>query len=192
MQEAKPTLRLCSDSEQPAVAAVDRCAVAETLLTVEQAFRRYSSYVAAVAFRMLGRDDQIDDVIQDVFMVAVKHLDRLRDPAAAKGWLATITVRFAGRRLRMRRLRLFLGLDQAPRYEELIAPVARVEARVLLGQIYAFLDEIPVKQRLAWSLRHIQGESLEDVARLCGCSLSAAKSRINAAERALQRRLSDD
>lgn len=163
----------------------------EEPLTAEQAFRRYSGYVAAVAFRMLGRDEQVDDLVQDVFMVAIRDLGRLRDPAAVKGWLATIAVRLAGRRLRVRRLRLLLGLDRAPRYEEVVAPAARPEARVLLGQIYAFLDEIPVEKRLAWILRHIQDEPLDEVARLCSCSLSAAKRRIEAADQALRRMLAD-
>jgi RNA polymerase sigma-70 factor (ECF subfamily) len=165
---------------------------AKVALTPEQVFRRYSTYVAAVAFRILGRDDQIDDVVQDVFMIALKQLNRLRDPDAVKSWLATITVRCSSRRLRLRRLRLLLGIDQAPRYEEVIAPTAHPETRVLLGQIYAFLDELPVEKRLAWILRHIQGEPLDEVARLCDCSLSAAKRRIDAADQALQRMLADE
>ncbi len=190
MQQAKPALRLYRGKTQEPPA--DWPEEPGSSPTVEQIFRRYSGYVAVVAFRMLGRDDQIDDVVQDVFMVALKDLERLRDPAAVKGWLATITVRFAGRRLRMRRLRLLLGLDKAPRYQEVVAPAARLEARVLLGQIYAFLDELPVKPRLAWILRNIHGEPLDEVARLCGCSLSAAKRRIDAADQALQRMLSDE
>jgi RNA polymerase sigma-70 factor (ECF subfamily) len=189
MQGAKPTFRLYSAKAK--AASADNSDHPAEPLTVEQAFARYSGYVAEIAFRMLGRDDQIDDVVQDVFMVALKNLAHLREPAALKGWLATITVRFAGRRLRLRRLRLLFGLDRAPRYEEVVAPAARPEARILLGQIYALLDELPVQKRLAWILRHIQGESLDEVARLCDCSLSAAKRRIEAADQALRRMLSD-
>lgn len=170
----------------------DAAAPPEGPLTVDQAFRRYAGYVAAVAFSLLGRDEQVDDVVQDVFMIAVRDIGRLREPGALKGWLATIAVRCAGRRLRMRRLRRLIGLDQAPRYEQIVAPAARPETRVLLGQIYAFLDELPVHQRMAWTLRHIQAEPLDEVARLCGCSLSAAKRRIDAADQALQRLLADD
>lgn len=193
MQGAKPTLRVYSaDRTEPSAGShADPSASPDEPLTVEQAFRRYSGYVAVIAFRMLGRDDQIDDLVQDVFMVALRDLGRLRDPGAVKGWLATITVRFVSRRLRMRRVRLLLGLDHAPHYAEVVAPEARPEARVLLGQIYAFLDELPVDKRLAFCLRHIQGEPLEEVARLCGCSLSAAKRRIDAAEQALRRMLAD-
>jgi RNA polymerase sigma-70 factor (ECF subfamily) len=43
-----------------------------------------------------------------------------------------------------------------------------------------------VEQRLAWTLRHIEGERLEDVAARCGCSLATAKRRIAAAHAHLQ------
>jgi RNA polymerase sigma-70 factor (ECF subfamily) len=193
MEEARPKLRLLS----AALAEVSSSLTAERVvapglpLTAEQAFRRYSGYVAAVAFRILGSDEQIDDVVQDVFLVAVKDLGRLREPEAMKGWLATIAVRVAGRRLRLRRLRRLLGLGQPLDYE-LAVPAARPEARVLLGQIYTLLDELAVDKRLAWVLRHVQGEQLDEVARLCGCSLAAAKRRIDAAHQFLQRKLSDE
>src|SRR5258708_2484860 len=74
-------------------------------LDLEAAFRRYSRYVAAVALRLLGRDDEVDDVVQEVFLAALRGMRRLREPEAVRGWLATVTVRIAGRRLRRRRLR---------------------------------------------------------------------------------------
>lgn len=189
MQVAKRALRIYS--QPPAETAPQPDAAAAVPLSVEESFRRYAGYVATVAFRMLGRDDQIDDLVQDVFMVAIKDLNRLRDPGAVKGWLATITVRLAGRRLRLRKLRALVGLDQAPRYADVVAPTAPPDGRVLLGQIYAFLDEQPVERRLAWILRNIQDEPLDEVARLCGCSLSAAKRRIESTDQALRRMLSD-
>jgi RNA polymerase sigma-70 factor (ECF subfamily) len=51
------------------------------------------------------------------------------------------------------------------------------------------LDRLPVNERLAWSLRHIEGEQLESVAVLCGCSLATAKRRIAAAQQAVERSL---
>src|SRR4051812_49898973 len=88
-------------------------------LELAAAFRLYARYVAAIALRLLGRDDEVDDVVQEVFLSAAGGLGRLRDPEALKGWLATVTVRLAGRRLRARRMRAWLHLDRAPSYEAL-------------------------------------------------------------------------
>jgi RNA polymerase sigma-70 factor (ECF subfamily) len=54
------------------------------------------------------------------------------------------------------------------------------------------LDELPAAERLAWTLRHVEGERLEQVARQCGCSLATAKRRIAAAQDAIEQAVSDD
>jgi hypothetical protein len=72
-------------------------------LSLEQLFRRYSRYVAVIGLRLLGRDDELDDLVQDVFVAAASGLERLRDPEAIRGYLASATVRLARRSSRWRR-----------------------------------------------------------------------------------------
>jgi RNA polymerase sigma-70 factor, ECF subfamily len=175
-------------SPAPCVVVCDEAAEA---MSLEDAFRRYASYVAAVAMRLLGRDDEIDDVVQEVFLEAARGLGQLRAPGAIKGWLATVAVRAAGRRLKRRRLRGWLGLDRCPDYEQIACKEARPDERALIARIYAELDRMPVGERLAWSLRHVEGEQLDVVARLCGCSVATAKRRITAAQLRLQRVFDD-
>jgi RNA polymerase sigma-70 factor, ECF subfamily len=154
-------------------------------------FRSHSAYVAAVALRLLGRQDEVDDVVQDVFLSALRGVDQLREPEAIKGWLATVTVRMASRRLRLRRLRSFLGLDADANYQEL-AVGANQEHVALLARIYRLLDELPVALRIAWTLRYVEGEPLDTVARICGCSLATAKRRIVAAQAAIEAVVRDE
>ena len=157
----------------------------------EAIFRQHARYVAAIALRVLGRDDEIDDVVQDVFLAAMKELGALRSPGALKGWLATVTVRHAMRRLRRRRLRRFLRLDRGQGHE-VAAPGATPEQRALLVRVYGMLDRLPVPERVAWTLRHLEGEQVDAVAQLCGCSLATAKRRIAAAHEAIERMIGDD
>ena len=173
----------------PPVAPVNDVIVG--VLDSAAAYRRYSSYVAAVAQRLLGRDHEVDDTVQEVFLIAVRGLDTLRDPGAIKGWLARITVRVASRRLQARRMRGWLRLDRAPTDSLPVDRSASPEQRVLLASLYRALDELPAKQRVAWILRHVEGSSLSEVAEMTGCSLATAKRRIVAAERWLQEVLSD-
>ena len=80
-----------------------------------------------------------------------------------------------------------MGLADLPSYLELVDDSqTSPEDRALLVGLYRCLDRLPLEQRLAWVLRHVQGEQLEDVARLCSCSLATAKRRIAAAEDFLQ------
>ncbi|MGH7439658.1 MAG: sigma factor-like helix-turn-helix DNA-binding protein [Polyangiaceae bacterium] len=54
------------------------------------------------------------------------------------------------------------------------------------------LGTLPTDDRIAWLLRHVQGERLQDVALACGCSLATAKRRIAAAQQVVQEALRDD
>jgi RNA polymerase sigma-70 factor (ECF subfamily) len=159
-------------------------------LSFDALFRRYSRYVAAVAVRLLGRDDdEVDDVVQDVFWLASRRMHRLHDAGEARGWLVTATTRLVRRRLKRRRWR-GLFWRQMP-LQDVPAPGATPEERALLLRLYRTLEQLPIEQRLAWVLRHLEGERLEDVARACGCSLATAKRRIGAAQRVLEEVLRD-
>src|SRR5262245_51578005 len=125
-------------TEEPARPAL------EGELTLEGLFRRFGTYVGAIALRILGRPDEVDDVVQEVFMCAMGALGRFYSLEAARGWLATVTVRNARHRLRLRRMRSFLRLDRVPSYEKIVAPDASPEQRALLCRLYELLDELPV------------------------------------------------
>jgi RNA polymerase sigma-70 factor (ECF subfamily) len=160
-------------------------------LDLDGLFRRYAPYVAAIAHRLLGREEDVDDTIQEVFVAAVRGIHAVRDPAAIRGWLARVTVRVARQRLRKRRVRVFLGLDEPVVYDTVVDQGASPEQRTLLARVYKILDGMPANQRIAWSLRHIEGEPLESVASLSGCSLATAKRRIAAAAERLEAAFSD-
>jgi RNA polymerase sigma-70 factor (ECF subfamily) len=149
-------------------------------------FRRYAPYVATIGLRLLGRDDELDDLVQDVFIEAHRRLHQLRSPDAAKGWLARITVRRAIRWLRRRKLRAFFSLNALPDHTTLIDAAATPEEKSHIASTYRLLEKLPVQQRIAWVLRHIEGETLDSIAGLCGCSKKTVQRRLRAAQLALE------
>src|SRR6202012_5006944 len=80
---------------------------------LEALFRRHAPRLNAVAFRILGRDDEIDDLVQDTFVAAFASLQRLADPNAFASWIASILVRQGLKKIRRRRLLGRLGLGRA-------------------------------------------------------------------------------
>ena len=72
----------------------------------------------------------IQDLVQDVFVEAARGLRRLRQPEAIKSWLAAIAVRTVRRRLRLRRVKRFIGLDREANPTTLIDPGGRRAATV--------------------------------------------------------------
>jgi len=152
-------------------------------------FRRHASHVAAIATRLLGRDAEVDDVVQDVFLIAFRGLGALRHPAATKAWLAKIAVRVSMRRLRWRRVRRLLGLEAHGGYEDLPDPSLSPERQLVVSRIYALLDRLPVADRVAWTLRRVDDNPAEVVAALCSCSLATAKRRIARVDEAVRQEL---
>jgi RNA polymerase sigma-70 factor, ECF subfamily len=156
---------------------------------VDAFIRSYSPYVARLAYRLLGRDEEVDDVVQDVFVAFLRFRHDIREPAAVRSWLATTTVRTVHKRLRtrMRRIRALLRLEGDYAQSEVAAQGASPEDHTALTRIHEALDLVPAKVRIAWILRYLEQETNEDVARLCRCSLATAKRRIAQANIAVQR-----
>jgi RNA polymerase sigma-70 factor (ECF subfamily) len=175
MFASRPKLQLVHSTAKPLASAAP---------DFDSLFQSYAGYVARVAARMLGRDDaDVDDVVQEVFFITLHRLDQIHSAEAARPWLMTVTVRTVQRTLRRRKWRrLLLGESSAA---EVPARGITADQRVLLVRIYRTLDEIDPRSRIAWILRYVEGERLEDIADACGCSLATAKRRIAAAQEIL-------
>ncbi len=159
--------------------------------TPEEAYRAHARYVGGVAYRLLGRDDEVDDVVQEVFVELVRSWARVRDPAALRGWLATVTTRVVAKKLGRRRTQRFFGVGGPlpADYERVASAGATIEERALLAQVYRELDRLPAAERVAWTLRHVEGLRLEECAVRCECSLATVKRRIRAGHTRLASRL---
>jgi RNA polymerase sigma-70 factor (ECF subfamily) len=159
---------------------------------LDELVRAHSPYVAGLAYRLLGRDAEVDDVVQDVFVALLRFHASVREANALRGWLATTTVRLSLRRLRARKLRLssWLGLDET---EPASVPAlgASAEEHAALGRVHRALAGVSASTRVAWLLRYVEQERMDDVARLVGCSLTTAKRRVEAAQIAVKRALDD-
>jgi RNA polymerase sigma-70 factor (ECF subfamily) len=159
----------------------------------EMLYRRHVGYVQGLLVRLIGRRAEAEDAVQETFVIALDQLRQLRDPSAFRGWLGQIAVSQARRRFRRQKLLRALGLDQGgdeSRLESIpaaYAPAAEVDVAAL-GQLVA---RLAVDDRLAWLLRYVSGESLEEVAAHCGCSLATAKRRIATANAFLRAELGD-
>jgi hypothetical protein len=65
--------------------------------------RRYGPLMRGFATRILGSNDETDDVVQDAFIVAWQQLPTLDDPSVVKSWLMRIVSRKSIDRVRARR-----------------------------------------------------------------------------------------
>jgi RNA polymerase sigma-70 factor, ECF subfamily len=185
-------LRVVRTPPPPSAAGPDALLVADAPEDLDALYRRYARYVAAVATRLLGRSDEVDDLVQDVFLAALRGLSQLRDAQAIKGWLAKVTVRLALKRLRRRRLLQALHLERAlADYQQLAAAGTSVAQREQLARVYHALDRLPPRTRVIWLLRHVLDEPLHAIVGLSGCSQSTVQRKLRDAESFLAEELSD-
>jgi RNA polymerase sigma-70 factor (ECF subfamily) len=149
----------------------------------EAIYRRHVGYVSGMVLRLLVHPPEAEDVVQDTFVIAFEQLPRLRAGTALRPWLAQIAVSQVHRRFRRRRLLRLFGLlgGEDAKLEAVASPDLGPEAHAELAALGRALGRLPVDQRIAWSLRYVEGATLDEVAAACRCSLATAKRRIHAA-----------
>lgn len=155
----------------------------------EALFRRYARLALGLAYRLLPRDADLDDLVQDSFFTAFQRLDRLSNPQAFQAWLSSIVVRTAGKRLRRRRLQMRLGLlrSEPIDVEQVVSRSAPPDVGAELRAVYGLLDQLSVEERIALVLRRVERLEIPEIAEQMKLSTSTVKRRLNAAEARLGR-----
>ena len=75
-----------------------------------------------MVYCLLGREGELDDIVQEVFIYAFNSINKLREPAALRGWLLGIAVGQVRSHLRSRYRRRWLSFLP---HEELPEPADR-------------------------------------------------------------------
>jgi len=141
-----------------------------------------------IAFRLLGRDGDVDDLVQESFARAFANLDALRDPHAFGGWVQGILVRTALAWIRKRRIFARLGFGKESLRVDLDAVTAHAasqEQQLELRRAWVAIEAMRADVRIAIVLHRIDGMTLDEVARAMNVSLATVKRRIAEAQRAL-------
>ncbi|HKP60644.1 MAG TPA: RNA polymerase sigma factor [Polyangiales bacterium] len=156
----------------------------------EAFYRKYVQLVWGVSLRLMGNRADAEDVVQDTFAEALRDARQMRDRSVIRGWLMSVAVHQAHRRFRRRRLLRTLGLERghdATSLDALASRQAGPEQLAELRRLSELLARQPTRRRIAWTLRYIEGCSLDEVAEYCGCSLATAKRDISAAHDEIRR-----
>jgi RNA polymerase sigma-70 factor (ECF subfamily) len=155
---------------------------------LEILYRRHAAFAIHLAARIEGSSRDVEDIAHDAFVRAFERLDDLTDRAAFRSWLGAIVVHAVRSRMRRHRLMNLLGLGRTSEpvdLDALASPDASPHVRAQIAQIYALLRTLPTDDRIAWTLRCVEGHDLETVARMTRCSLATVKRRITRAQRFL-------
>jgi RNA polymerase sigma-70 factor (ECF subfamily) len=149
--------------------------------TFLELFHEYERYVASIGTRILGPNNGVDDLVQEVFLVIYQEFHKLRGLSSIKAWLATIATRLAWRQRGRPWLFSKLSLAQVEELSPLESTDASPELQADLSVLLERLRSMPVSLRDPWLLRFIDGETLPRIAELCDCSQSTVQRRLREA-----------
>lgn len=154
----------------------------------EALFRRYAPLVNGLAYRLLGGDSDLDDLVQESFAQALSSLNRLKNTETFSSWLSSIVVRTSHKLLRRRRLMTKLGLrrSQTIDWEAVKARGTAADDILELRSLYELVDQIPPDLRIPLLLRHLEDASLNEIAELTHVSLATVKRRLSKAQSLLE------
>ena len=165
-----------NDSDRDRAAASELLEQAKTgdLEAFAEFVRTFERRIRSVCYRLLDDPRDVDEAVQDTFVRAWRNLDRFRGDAAPYTWLYRIAVNEALMRRRRKTLPTTELQETAASGGE--DAYAAADARAfLIGRLRA----LPIEYRTAVVLRDVEGLSNDEVARVLGISLAAAKSRIH-------------
>jgi RNA polymerase sigma factor (sigma-70 family) len=150
-------------------------------------YARYVDRVYTRVVHLVGPGPDSEDVLQQVFLALHRALPRFRGESLVSTFLYRITVNVAYDHLR-RRARRFVEHDVAALdalIDDAPTPEERVRRRDELRQIFALLEQIKPKKRIAFVLVAVEGLSLAEAAELVGARVEAVKQRVLHARREL-------
>jgi RNA polymerase sigma-70 factor, ECF subfamily len=178
-----PPLRLVAQREatEPDDPTLVRGLVAREEWAARAVWNRYAPLVYGVLDRALGSSSESEDLTQEVFWRLFAAIGKLRDPSALRSFIYSCAIRMLRWHLRARRVRRFLSLSESGDVPEQATQASDAEGSELLVRFYAMLDTLSANERTAFTLRQIEGLSLQEIVDATGVSLATVKRRIQRA-----------
>lgn len=162
----------------------------------------YSADIYGVALKLLGNEQEAEDVLQETFLSAFEAIGRFEGRSRLSTWLYRIATNASLSRLRKRRRAATVSLDDPagdevggePRSLALVDWSAAPDEQLLSTEARLEMDraiaELPETLRSAFVLRDVQGMSGEETAEILEISVQAVKTRLHRARLWLRERLS--
>jgi RNA polymerase sigma-70 factor (ECF subfamily) len=154
----------------------------------ERLVRLWQQPVARFLFHLIGRDELVADLCQEVFLRVYEHRGRYRETGTFSSWLFRIALNVVRdvRRRRRPEPHDFGDVELAAAGPSPEAACEQAECGRLVARTVA---ELPEPLRVVLVLRHYEEMSFEQIARLLGEPASTVKSRFRAALQHLRQRL---
>jgi RNA polymerase sigma-70 factor (ECF subfamily) len=157
---------------------------------------RWERPIYALAYRVIGREEDARDVCQDAFLRAYRALPGFKGQAKFSSWLYRIALNLCRDWIRRQRRAPVSQMPEDTDAAELAAesgPVESIEELVARRELTAIVEEamsvLSEEQRTAIILKEYHGMTFQEIADMQGCPLSTVKTRLYQGLSLLRRRL---
>ena len=161
-----------------------------------QLILRWERPIYALAYRVIGREEDARDVCQETFLRAFRALPGFKGEAKFSSWVYRIALNLCRDWMRKQRraptMQMPEGVDPIEMAGER-GPVESIETlverRELSGVVEEAMKLLPEDQRMAIILKEYHGMTFQEIADLQGCPLSTVKTRLYQGLSVLRRHL---
>jgi RNA polymerase sigma-70 factor, ECF subfamily len=166
--------------------AVDSRADSLEAAKIAELFSAHADFVWRALRRLGVRSADVDDALQEVFLVVYRRLADYEDRGLMRAWLFSISRQFSShyhrgvKRTQQRERGLVVSVT-SPDLDEI---VARREAERLVD---AFLEELDEAQRMVFYLSDIEGLTAPEIAAALGVNLNTVYGRLRKARQRFER-----
>jgi RNA polymerase sigma-70 factor (ECF subfamily) len=178
---------------------IQRCR-ADERAAHDELYHRFRRQVAGNLYRVLGDRNDLDDLVQEVFVIAFRGLERFRGDARLSTWLYRICVNVALGRIRTRKRKPpaigVADLDATNADPSLTErpeqPDRSLERQRDRERVYRALETLAPKKRIVLYLHEIEGLDLKEIAYLVDSNPVTVRTRLFYARREFYDALSKD
>ncbi|MBA3296940.1 MAG: sigma-70 family RNA polymerase sigma factor [Acidobacteria bacterium] len=146
---------------------------------------RWERPIYALAYRVIGREEEARDVAQETFLRAFRALSGFKGQAKFSSWLYRITLNLCRDWIRKEKR---TRVSQAPEGLDIIelagaaTPTETIEQRIgrkdLGRAVSKAMAALPEEQRTAIILKEYHGLTFQEIAYMLDCPLSTVKTRL--------------
>lgn len=182
-------LQLASDTEQQAEARLIRRVRAGDRRAFGMLVERYLARAFGVAMRVLRNQPDAEDVVQDAFLAALRHIDEFKADRPFWPWLARIVVNRSLDAQASLKVRAATELDPSIAGTD-SSPYERAERSDFMEQFRTALTNLPPRRRLVIELFELEDLSVAEIASATGSSPATVRWHLHAGRHQLRQSLS--
>jgi RNA polymerase sigma-70 factor, ECF subfamily len=157
---------------------------------------RWERPIFALAYRVLGREEEARDIVQETFLRAFRGIGNFRGQAKFSSWVYRIALNLCRDWIRRERRTPLAPTPEGMDIVELAAeqgpaePIEDLVARNDMSRAVAkAMTLLPEEQRTTIVLKEYHGMTFQEIADLQGCPLSTVKTRLYQGLSVLRRQL---